>query len=126
MSAHVGCITPCVFSCYREEELLRFVLDGYFIHGQHRLVTGLAVQHLHCEGDHFCEDQCLEVTPSLQAVMAENLLGYAYREYVHLLRLSRSLERLNCIIIILPVFDERDIGRGLSRGSGHVAMIPLP
>jgi len=42
----------------------------------------------------FRESDCLEVIPSLQAVMTNNLLSYVYRENVDLLRLSHSSERV--------------------------------
>ncbi len=35
------------------QHLLRFVIDGFLFHVHERFLTGLAVEHLHGEGDHF-------------------------------------------------------------------------
>jgi hypothetical protein len=42
----------------------------------------LGIEEFEAGGDHLGEGNCIEVTPSLQAVMAENKLLYAYREDV--------------------------------------------
>jgi hypothetical protein len=61
------------------------------------ITNSVVIQKLGKLCNDFRESDCLEVIPSLQAVMAENLLWYAYRGYVDLLRLSRSSEEGNVL-----------------------------